>query len=180
MLTACLVQRIDRMAPPASRLASSGPADIVRVQRHKIAMRRPHVRPRRPDLEPALGFGRMIGPRTPPLLLQAPMRLRPSRRFLCILIPMDQAPRRTTPAAGCHNTAVRPRLHEGVHGSFITPHSAGPECAIGVAKDRNRQASSRTLGLARLATSLDQKGQHLSPRPNPWKESRRYRFGLAS
>src|SRR5215471_9312711 len=42
MLTA--VQRIDRMAPPASRLASSGPADIVRVQRHKIAMWRCRLR----------------------------------------------------------------------------------------------------------------------------------------
>jgi hypothetical protein len=44
MLTACLVQRIDYIAPPAGSLASSGPADIVRVQRHKIAMWRRHVR----------------------------------------------------------------------------------------------------------------------------------------
>jgi hypothetical protein len=45
------------------------------------------ARPRLPDLKPALGLRRLTDPRTPALLLRAPMRLRPGRRFLN---PMDR------------------------------------------------------------------------------------------
>jgi hypothetical protein len=48
-----------------------------------------------------------------------------------------------------------------------TPHSAGPESAIGIAEDRNRKASIRQLGRTRDALALDQDLPQVLPRPNP-------------
>jgi len=39
--------------------------------------------------------------------------------------------------------------------------------AIGVAKDRNGEASSRTPGLARRAKGLEQEPRQIAPTPNP-------------
>jgi hypothetical protein len=61
-----------------------------------------------------------------------------------------------------------PERHKGgAHGRRVTPHGAGPECAIGIAKDRNSKVSSRKLGLACRANGLDQEPRQVSPRPNP-------------
>ena len=38
---------------------------------------------------------------------------------------------------------------------------------MGIAKDRNRQVPSRTLGLSCRAKGLDQEPRHVSPKPNP-------------
>jgi hypothetical protein len=44
---------------------------------------------------------------------------------------------------------------------------AGPESAIGIAEDRNRDASSRPLGLPRRAKGLKKELRHVAPTPNP-------------
>jgi hypothetical protein len=51
--------------------------------------------------------------------------------------------------------------------ALVTPQGAGPEAAIGVAKDRNRKVSSRTVGLACRAKGLDQELRQVAPTPNP-------------
>ena len=76
------------------------------------------------------------------------MRHRPRRRFAGILNPMGQSGLITPLRQPRHNAAVHARLHEGAHRPLVPPHRPGPEGAIGVANDRDRQAPSRPLGLA--------------------------------
>ena len=46
-------------------------------------------------------------------------------------------------------------------------HRAGPKSAIGIAEDRNRDASSRPLCLPRRAKGLNKELRHVAPTPNP-------------
>ena len=52
------------------------------------------------------------------------------------------------------DAAVDPGVHKRAHGRLVTPHRAGPETAIGIAKDWNCEISSPTLALARRAQGL--------------------------
>ena len=72
-----------------------------------------------------------------------------------------------TSRRGPHNAAMHARVHKGAHSRLVAPHCAGPESTIGIAKDRDREASTRTLGLTRGAKGLDQEPRQVSPRPNP-------------
>jgi hypothetical protein len=46
-------------------------------------------------------------------------------------------------------------------------HTVRVRSAVGIAKDRNRKVSSRTLGLARRAKGLNQELRQVAPTPNP-------------
>ena len=104
--------------------------------------------PRLADLETTLGLRRVIDPRTPPLPLQASARLCPGQRCAGILNPMGQGGFIAPLRQPRHYPAMHARSHKGAHGRLVTPHRAGPESAIGIAKDGNRKAPSRSLGLA--------------------------------
>jgi hypothetical protein len=119
------------------------------------------------DLEPALSLRGVPDPRSPALLLQAPTRLRPGWRFVGRLNPMGQRRLIAPVWKPSHNAAMDARLHKRTHGRLVAPHRAGPESAIGIAKDRNRKASGRALSLARGAERADQELRHMPPRPNP-------------
>jgi hypothetical protein len=132
-----------------------------------LHVRHPAARPRLPDLKPTLGLRWMTDPRTPALLLQPPVRLGPGWRFLGILNPMDHGGLIASLRQPRHNPAMHARLHKGPHRMFVTPHGAGPEGAIGIAKDRDGEASGCTSGLAGRAKGLDQELRQVSPTPNP-------------
>jgi len=123
--------------------------------------------PRLTDLKPALGFRRVIDPRSPALLLQAPVCLWPGWRFVGILNPMDQRGLITPLWEPGHNSAVHPGAHKRAHGSLVAPHCAGPESPIGIAKERNRNVPSRKLSLARRPKGLDHEPRQVPPSPHP-------------
>jgi hypothetical protein len=66
-----------------------------------------------------------------------------------------------------HDPAMYARLHKGAHGCLVPPHGAGPEGAIGIAKDRDREISGGPLGLARGAKGLEKELRQVAPPPNP-------------
>ena len=60
-----------------------------------------------------------------------------------------------------------PERNEGAHGRLVAPDCAGPKSAIGIAKDRNREATIRELSLACRAKRLDDEPRQIPPRPHP-------------
>ena len=114
-----------------------------------------------------MGIRWVINPRTAAFLLQASMCLGPGRWFVGILNPMGQGGLIAPFGELRHDAAMHPRAHEGAHARLVAPHCAGPESAIGIAKDRNREAPIRELRLARRAQRLDHKARQIPPNPNP-------------
>ena len=114
-----------------------------------------------------MGIRWVINPRTAAFLLQASMCLGPGRWFVGILNPMGQGGLIAPFGELRHDAAMHPRAHEGAHARLVSPHCAGPESAIGIAKDRNREAPIRELRLARRAQRLDHKARQIPPNPNP-------------
>jgi hypothetical protein len=133
----------------------------------QLLERHPAAHPWLSDLEPTLGLRGVTDPRTPALLLQVPMSLRPGWRFLGILNPMDHGGLIAPLRLPGHYPAMHARLHKGPHGRFVTPKCPGPEGAIGVAKDRDGEASNRSLSLASRANGLNKEPRQVVPRPNP-------------
>src|SRR5262249_8962767 len=103
------------------------------------------------DLEEALGLRWAIDPRTPGFLLQPSVGLRPRRRLAGIVNPMGHRGLVAPIREPRHDPAMHARLHKGAHGHLVTPHGAGPESAIGVTKDGNRNAPSHAAFAFRAA-----------------------------
>ena len=95
------------------------------------------------------------------------MCLGPGRRFVAILNPMGYGGLIAPFREARHDAAMHARPHKGAHRGLVTPHRASPEGAIGIAKDRNCEASRRKFRLARGAKGLEQEDRHISPRPDP-------------
>jgi hypothetical protein len=98
--------------------------------------------PRLADLKSPLRLRWVIDPRPPALFLEAPVRLRPRRRFAGIFNPMGQSVLITPFRQPRHNAAVHARLHEGARRPLVPPHRPGPRQGGHAAGCRRRRGRS--------------------------------------
>ncbi len=119
------------------------------------------------NFEPTLRLGRVIDPGASALALQAPMGLRPGRRFGNFLQPIGDRSFIAPFRQSRHHATMCPGPHERAHRRFVAPHRTSPEGQIGVAKHGNPKVSDRMPSLTCDAKRLDKKCRQVAPRPHP-------------